>query len=394
MSKLILAVLLNTICCASYAIDLKLLETLVNQNSYSENLTGIAKVRSTLIAEFRKLGFRDQTFILQKEHRITALSFPKSHPKVLLVGHLDTVFPPQQERQSRRFQIKEGRIYGPGVIDMKGGLVVILEILKKMSLEERSHIRIVLNDDEELASVYSRDKLREMAKGIPFSLIFEPGSPEGAVVTSSIGGKWVKVTVQGKAAHAGLEHEKGLNACVELAHQMIQIHQLTDYSRRITANVGVIEGGTKPNVVCERASAVIDFRYVEPADGQEVLQKIKDLAAQSHIQGNKTGALPKIEIEVLAEVPSLPKKYTDKLFGILQSLQTHAVKGIHVGYGTDANHLSLSGGDLLVGLGPFGGGMHTSDEYLEISSLESRIDLGHRLILALLKPKQQGDFQK
>jgi glutamate carboxypeptidase len=364
----------------------ELLNRLVQINSHSKNPAGIQAVRNLVIPEFEKLGFTASQLSLAENHVLTTLDFPDENPKVLLIGHLDTVFP--SSAQVGKVGTVGDRVYGPGIIDMKGGIVVMIKTLESLSLDERKRVRIVLNDDEELASVFSRNQLREVAQGIPFGLVFEPGLPDGSLVTSSSGGRWIKLAIRGKAAHAGMEHEKGLNACTELAHHLVELHAMTDYSKKLTLNVGVIEGGTQPNVVCEQASATLDIRYVEPKDLEEMLRKIEENSKQFHLRNGLLGLSPTSHLETIAVVPSMPETATQTLFGMVQEvgkIHGQTLHGQHVGYATDGNHLVQTGMQLLVGLGPFGGGMHTDQEFLKQGSVEERILLSSRLIREILK---------
>ena len=378
--------------------SLELLSQLVKINSHSQNISGISEIRKILIPEFQKLGFTARHYDLDNQHIITSIDFPGQNPIVLLIGHLDTVFP--ASAKVGKEGTEENRIYGPGIIDMKGGVVVILKALEKLSLEERKKIRIVLNDDEELASVYSREKLKEIAKNIPFGLVFEPGLPDGSLVTSSSGGRWIKLTIEGKAAHAGLEHMKGLNACAELAHQITRLHALTDYSKRLTLNIGTIEGGTEPNVVCEKASVKLDVRYVNPSDLDDLLKKIEQISLHPHVRNNQLGLVPICKQETLVVVPSMPESSTRTLFALAQEVSEKLgkkVRGEHVGYATDGNQLVEIGTQLLVGLGPYGGGMHTDQEFMNREALDERITLSTHLIRKILSRDvslntSQGNF--
>ncbi len=199
-----------------------LLESLVDINSGTRNVEGLDAVREVLIPEFEKLGLRADIHDLDDGHKLVAMAVPGGAPEVLLMGHIDTVFPRDSTFQT--FEAKGDRIYGPGIIDMKAGIVLILELLKRLEGSDRlEKVLVILNDDEEIGSPYSRALVRDLAAGVETGLVFEPGLPGGAVVTSHSGVRWLTLSVQGKAAHAGLEPEKGLNACVELSHKVVEI---------------------------------------------------------------------------------------------------------------------------------------------------------------------------
>ena len=271
---------------------------------------------------------------------------------------------------------------------MKGGIVLILDILTDLKESAKDaqilkKIRVVLDDDEETGASHSKTKFSEWVSGIPYGLVFEPGLSNRSLVNSHSGVHWVELTVKGRAAHAGMEHEKGLNACVELAHKIIEITKLTNYRKKLTVNVGVIHGGIKPNVVCEEASAKFDLRFVERLDLDSALKKIAAIAAKSVTKNSLVGIETHSELKDLGETPSLTHASTDKLYLLAQEAGLQAgvpVKGEHVGYGTDAGHIAGTGIQLLVGLGPTGGGMHTDSEFMDMSSYAPRKKLGAALI--------------
>ena len=364
-----------------------LLERIVNINSGTHNVEGSDAVREVLIPEFEKLGLKADVHDLGDGHKLLAMAVAGGTPELLLMGHIDTVFKMDSPFQS--FEVKEERIYGPGIIDMKAGIVLILELLKVLEGTDRlEKVLVILNDDEEIGSPYSRALVKELVAGVKTGLVFEPGLPGGAVVTSHSGVRWMTLSVHGKAAHAGLEPEKGINACVELGHKAVEISRLTDYAKKLTLNVGVIEGGTKPNVVCENAEAKIDMRFVERQDEKEALVKIQDITDRQYVYNDLLQAAPSATLETIVAIPSMPGSYTERLYGLLLAAGAdigQTVTGSHVGFTSDANHLADTGMDLLVGLGPFGKGMHTESEFLTISTFDERLKLTEALIKEILK---------
>jgi glutamate carboxypeptidase len=365
---------------------LNLLQSVVDINSGSGNTVGSDQVRQLLIPEFEALGFRFHIHSVHENHRVLVFDFPDSQPTLLLVGHLDTVFPPHSSFQ--KLKIEGNQLIGPGVIDMKGGIVLLLNILSRLKSEiDLKAIRIVINDDEEIGSAYSHGLLKELGKGMPYGLVFEPGLPDRSIVTSESGALWMELKVDGVAAHAGLEHKKGVNAGMELAHKLVKLSSLTNYSRGLTFSVGTLQGGSRANVVCEHASAKIDIRYVEKEDLDHILEELERIRAEMTIQGNETGALPTAEIRTLAIVPSFARSSAESLFPFLRAAQKETgqqIHGQHVGYTSDANHLAQTGMSLLVGLGPYGGGMHTDHEFMSLESYSERLDFGKSLVRSIL----------
>jgi len=364
-----------------------LLEKIVNINSGSRNIEGLEAVRRVLIPEFETLGLKATVHDVEEGHKVVSFAVSGSNPTLLLVGHIDTVFPKTSPFQ--KFEVRGNRIYGPGIIDMKACVVMMLDLLKAFRGSGRlKRFLVILNDDEETGSRFSHALIRRLAGSVRAGLIFEPGLPGGAVVTAHSGVRWMTLSVTGKAAHAGLEPENGINACVELGHKVVALSKLSDHARKLSVNVGVIEGGTKPNVVCENATARIDVRFVEKEDADRIDKMIRDIAAKSYTYNDKLKAGPTATVKTLIAVPSMPGARTRRLFGLLKIAGRkigQTVSGRHVGYASDANQLAATGMDLLVGLGPYGKGMHTHTEYLTTATYDERLGLTRALVEEILK---------
>ena len=365
---------------------LTLLEKIVNINSGTQNIEGLEAVREVLIPEFEKLGFEATIHNLNNGHKLVSMVVPGGKPELLLMGHIDTVF--KKDSPFQEYEVKGDRIYGPGIIDMKAGIVLMLGLLKKFKdTGQLKKFMVIINDDEEIGSPNSHALVNKLVAGVKSGLVFEPGLPGGAVVTSHSGVKWLTLSVRGKASHAGLEPEKGTNACVELSHKAVEISKLTEYSKKLTVNVGVITGGSKPNVVCEHATATIDMRFVERDDGENTVRKIQEITDKSYVYNDYLKTTPTAKLETLVAIPSMPSSHARRLYGLLEIAGesiNQKVSSSHVGFTSDANHLADTGMDLLVGLGPYGEGMHTDSEYLSISTYEERLKLTEALIKEIL----------
>lgn len=364
-----------------------LLKEIVDINSGTRNVAGLDAVRRALIPPFEKLGFKATVHNLKNGHKLLSMVVPGGKPALLLMGHIDTVF--EKDSTTRKYRVDGDRIYGDGIIDMKAGIVLMLGLAKAFEGTDRlAKIMVIINDDEEIGFPYSKSLVDQLAKGVKFGLVFEPGLPGGAVVTSEPGIQWLTLSVTGKAAHAGLEPEKGINACVELGDKLVRIARLSDYSRKLSVNVGTIKGGTKPNVVCENAEAGIDLRYVEDADLQKTLKALRAITDEMSVYNKVLGAAPTAELKTDVAIPSLPPARTGRLYGLLEIAAKKTgqqVSGRHVGYVSDANHLAETGMDLLVGLGPYGKGMHSGSEYLTTATYDERLALTKALIEEILK---------
>ena len=365
---------------------LTLLDKIVNINSGTQNIEGLEAVREVLIPEFEKLGFKATIHNLNDGHKLVSMVVPGGKPELLLMGHIDTVF--KKDSTFQEYEVKGDRIYGPGIIDMKAGIVMMLGLLKKFKdADQLKKFMVIINDDEEIGSPHSHALVNKLVVDVKSGLVLEPGLPGGAVVTSHSGVSWLTLSVRGKASHAGLEPEKGINACVELSHKVVEISKLTEYSKKLTVNVGVITGGSKPNVVCEHATATIDIRFVEKDDGENTVRKIQEITDKSYVYNDYLKTTPTAKLETLVAIPSMPSPHAKRLYGLLEIAGesiNQKVSGSHVGYTSDANHLADTGMDLLVGLGPYGEGMHTDSEYLTISTYEERLKLTEALIKEIL----------
>lgn len=365
-----------------------LLKKLVETNSGTENISGQDKMRSLLIPEFKKLGFAETLHATKKGRKVLSFKFPDSKPFILYMGHVDTVFP--ENTDFKDYQEKGDKIIGPGVIDMKGGIVLMLDVLKSVSPDIRKNVLIILNDDEEVGSFESKEVYIPLVRDIRYALIFEPGLNDGTFISSESGVKWISLEVKGRASHAGLEPDLGVNACLELAKKITAISELTDYSKKLTVNVGVISGGTKPNVVCENALARIDIRYVDRADLENAINRIREITNTSSVFSKRNNEPTTATLKHVIELPSLKPDSTRELIKITRQVAEKLgmdFKHQHVGYGSDGNYLSALPQliNILVGLGPYGEGMHTNTEYLSKKSYAERLELNIALLKKLLE---------
>lgn len=366
------------------------LKKLVEINSGTENVAGQHAVRELIKSEFAQYGFVATEIELPAAQntvrKMLVLNTPDSSGEVVLLGHTDTVFAPDSPFQ--QFKIEHEKIYGPGIIDMKGGIALIGDILNQLNESERKHIQVIFNDDEETGSVASNAKLIELTRAAKVVLVFEPGLPDGSVVTSESGLSWYVLDVKGKPSHAGLEPEKGFSACTELSYKVIKAAALSDLANGINVNPGVIKGGTKPNVVCEQASVQLDIRYTKPAQLNQLehaLHKIADTVYSQHIPAN---FFPSTTVTHDPHRPPLAPEKTARLFSIFSDVAKNfslQPNGQHVGYGSDGNNVSVNNAEILVGLGPYGGGMHTQDEFLSTKSYAERLKVDTAFIKELLK---------
>jgi len=368
----------------------RFLRDLVEINSGTENIAGQQAVRELIKNEFAQYGLpASEIEVPGAQNTIRKILVFKTHDssnEIVLLGHTDTVFSPSSPPQP--FTMKNGKIYGPGVIDMKGGIALIGDILSQLNDSERKRIQVIFNDDEETGSIASREKLRELTNSAKAVLVFEPGLPDGSVVVSHGGIASYILDVKGKAAHAGLEPEKGFSACIELSYKMIEAANLSDLVSRININPGVIEGGMKSNIVCEHASAKLDVRFQTPEQFVDVEKSLNKIAENVYSKRIPADFLPSATLTRVNKRPPFLEEKSARLFSIFSNVAQNlslTARGRYVGYVTDASSISSNNADILVGLGPYGGGMHTTEEFLSIKRYGERLRLDTAFIKELLK---------
>jgi glutamate carboxypeptidase len=359
-----------------------LLQTLVEIESPSHDKAAVDRVGAIVAEEARRLGARIE--ILPSEEtgdHILARFLPASPQErteggILLLCHMDTVFP---LGTLKKFPYREadGKISGPGTLDMKSGIVISLaaiEAAKKAGLKRP--VNLLCTSDEEIGSHASRVHIERLAKESALVLVLEGGMVDGALKTWRKGVGEFRVRTKGRAAHSGGEHEKGRNAIEEMAHQVIAIQKLTDYSKQTTLNVGVIQGGTVSNVVPEEAVIQVDVRVMQPGEWEGLegeMSKLKPVLEGTSIE--ITGALNR---------PPMPFDETMKAtFERAKSIAAQIgmdLKAGGTGGASDGNFVAPLGIPVLDGLGAVGEGYHSEREYIFAHSLEQRI----RLVASLL----------
>jgi len=296
----------------------------------------------------------------------------KPNKPLLVLGHSDTVWDVGTLKRMP-FLVKDGRAYGPGTFDMKAGIVCALaaiRALQKLKLEPSRPVRFFLNSDEELSTLAFRAVLEKEAKASRAVLVLEPALGM-ALKTSRKGVGEFRITVQGRAAHAGVNPGSGVNAITELARQLLRIQTLTRPRRGITVNAGVIQGGTRGNVVPERASALVDVRIPRLVDREWIERQFHSLEPY-HLEA-------KVEITGGINRPPMERQMAADLFrhavrvGLELGLGT--MKEASTGGGSDGNFTAALGVPTLDGLGAVGDGAHALHEHVVISELPRRAAL-------------------
>lgn len=310
----------------------------------------------------------------------------RTGPRILLIGHMDTVFDPGTVAE-RPFRIDEGIAYGPGVTDMKSGLLAGLYALKAIITEldglPFERLVFIANPDEEVGSPSSSPHIRELAADVDACLVLECARANGDIVSARKGILDTRLSVRGRAAHAGVEPEKGRSAILEAARLVRDLHALNGRWDGVTVNVGVIRGGTRPNVVAERCDLEVDVRS-STADGLAAAE-----AAVREIAGTTEVADTSVEAHVMVAWQPMEKlarsgRLVDHAQAVARRLGFE-INDAATGGASDANTTSGMGVPSLDGLGPIGGNDHAPAEYLEVDSILPRTTLLAGLLLAIAR---------
>ncbi len=342
-----------------------LLEKVVNINSYSANPDGVNKVVDVLESVMQDMGFSTRRLsndvtgdhlVAENKARIANGGGP------LFVGHMDTVFPPEMGFDT--FRHEGDTIFGPGVTDMKGGLVIGLYAVKALMAagKEDMPMAFFFNADEEIGSPHSRELIVEEARKSDFCFVMEGSGMGGEVVTGRKGRIVFDLTVNGQPCHAGHSEFPKPSAIVEIAHKITALEALNDPEVGTSLNIGLIEGGVGPNTVAANATARCETRFVNRDDEKPIWEAISKIAAESTLDGT-TGS-----VEIVTSRP--PMETDETILGLYAEVEKAAkeinteVRPVFRGGGSDANTVAQAGIPVLDGMGPSGAKYHTPDEYM------------------------------
>ena len=295
-------------------------------------------------------------------------------PRVLLVGHFDTVWPVGQLARMP-LEEKDGKLFGPGVLDMKAGLAIGITaarlVAARLPESSRPDVRLLATTDEEVGSATSRAAIETLARNSDAVLVLEPALPGGAVKTARKGVGEFELVAEGISSHAGADPGAGASAVHELAKQITAIAEMTSVGRGITVNVGIIDGGTRSNVVAERARAFIDVRIAH----------LEDAAAIEHAFAELRPADPRVKLTVTGRINRPPMERTPgvaRLYALAQevagSMGRPLAEGA-TGGASDGNFTAALGIPTLDGLGAVGEGPHALHEHVVINELAPRAAL-------------------
>lgn len=347
--------------------DLKNFTRMEASTSDLDELLEVRKFLEKLIVD--RTGIEPFVYETKGRHDVVKFAYGEGE-KVVIVGHYDTVHP----IGALPYVIDGNKLKGPGVYDMKSGLVSAIWAIKAyqdLGIDPGNQIVCVFNGDEETGSKDSTEIIKENVKDAKAALVPEPCTGSGDLKTGRKGNMKFNVTIHGKAAHAGNAHKDGINAIEELAHQVLFVQSLTDYEAGTTVNVGVAKGGTKVNVVPDTASYNVDCRFKSMVERQRVIDAICGI--QTTVPGATVevefidGKLPMEETEGNMALFAIAKECGDKL-GL-------SFTSKFVGGGSDGNTISAMGIPTLDGLGAYGDHAHSPEEFLYIDQLIPRMAL-------------------
>ena len=298
---------------------------------------------------------------------------------ILILGHLDTVHP-LGTLQQNACRIEGDKLYGPGAYDMKGGIYLALAALSRLAVPGSTALPVdfLLVPDEETGSHQSRASIERFAGQARYALVCEPARADGGkCVTARKGTGMLRLKVQGRPAHAGVQHERGRSAIREMAHQVLALEAMTDYARGITVSVGTILGGTVTNTVPSQCQVMVDFRVPDKQAAEDILKKMRALKPVG----------PDVTLDIDVELNRPPMVKTDAVVGLLARAQTWAAEAGFTledapmtGGGSDGNFTAALGVPTLDGLGVDGDGAHTLHEYILVSTLAPRLTFWNLLL--------------
>jgi len=363
------------------------LQTIVKINSFTKNKTGVDKVGIIFDKWFDELGFNKE--IYQREdignHRYYTSNYDNNAKRLLLLGHLDTVFAPDK---FETYKEDDEWIYGAGVCDMKGGNIVALQALREIKKQniDIKNIDVLFVSDEETGSDDSKMLTAKLAKEYDYCFVYEAAGKNLEVVTGRKGVGTFFIDIEGKASHAGNHYSDGYDANLEASYKLQELVKLTDLQKGTTVNVGKIEGGIGANTISPYANIVFELRYKEVDERDRVLKQIEKIVNTSYVNGTKSTLSGDIQRDVMQT-----SKNSLELIENIQNITGQTLLYEERGGVSDANIVSSNGVTTLDGFGPFGDGDHTIYERANKNSFISRIELSKELFEYFIKNK---DFNK
>jgi glutamate carboxypeptidase len=361
------------------------LETLVNIDSPSGYGAGSEKIMMVLSEKLRTLRGKIEILTVPKGAGYNLIAtFPGTGKgRILLMAHSDTVYKVGTAAE-RPFKISNGKAYGPGVADDKGGIVAglyALKLLQERGFQDYRTITFLINCDEEIGSPSSRDLIKNLAREHDYAICLEAGRQNDGLVNWRKGTGRIVVEVKGRASHAGSAPESGVNALMELAHQVLQLKKLEDKEKKTTLNFTVFQAGDKLNVIPDYAVARADMRALYPEEFARVEK------AGLEIIKNKLNPESLVKLTLTLGMPPFPPNdKTEALIAKAKSIYREIgrpLKVIGSGGASDGNYTVLMGTATIDSMGLVGGKGHTADEYIDIDKIPARLYLLTRMLMEL-----------
>ena len=354
---------------------LKDLEKIININSYTKNKKGVDDVSKQMTLWLEALGFTKE--IHERGHigdHLLYKSKKRDGIKILLLGHNDTVFPPET---FEGFSQDNTWVYGPGVCDMKGGNIVALEALKNIHEKngEIYNIDFLLVSDEETGSDDSKHLTSKVAVNYDYCFVFEAAGKELELVTARKGVGTYTITCEGKASHAGTSYEKGVDANLEASYKLQELIKLTNLEEGTTVNVGKIKGGIGANTISPKCELLLEARFEKLVEKERILKELERIVNTSYIKGTTSRLDGLIQRDVMEET-----KKKLELIKLIEEITNEKILTEHRGGVSDANVVDHAGTIVLDGFGPFGDGDHTKHERALKSSFEQRINMMTKIL--------------
>jgi len=367
----------------------QLLKLLVETESPSHDKAAVDRVGAIVAEEARKLGAQVEIIpnqetgdhvlarFLERTEGAQLGAKPSGKDSILLLCHMDTVFP-LGTIQKTPYREEGEKIFGPGTSDMKASIVIALAGIEEAQKQGLNRpVTLLCTSDEEIGSHTSRVWIESLAKESALVLVMEPALIDGSLKTwrKGVGGFLIKT--HGRAAHAGGDPQAGRNAIEEMAHQIIAVQKLTDYSKQTTLNVGVIQGGTVSNVVPEECSIQVDVRVMQPGEWERIEAAARDLKP----------VLEGTTIEIKGRLNRPPMPFDDRMKATFEKAKSIAARmGMNLtaggtGGASDGNFVAPLGIPVLDGMGAVGEGYHSEREYILANSMEQKARLISSLLL-------------
>ncbi|MFA9373169.1 MAG: M20 family metallopeptidase [Poseidonibacter sp.] len=359
---------------------LKNLEEIVNINSYTKNKLGVDNVGNYMSTWLLELGFKQSVYKRELIGNHLLFSSQKHDGlKILLLGHNDTVFPPNT---FEGFAEDDLWVYGPGVCDMKGGNIVALESLRNLYKKNKTifNIDFLLVSDEETGSDDSKHLTSSLASNYDLCFVFEAAGENLEIVTGRKGVGTFTIYIEGLAAHAGTSYLKGIDANLEASYKLQKLSALTNIDIGTTVNIGKITGGIGANTISPSCELLIELRFSTNEEKERLLNSLVEIVNTSYVKGSKSHIEGSIQRDVMETNESqllLIKK--------LEEITESKILSEKRGGVSDANIVSSCGVTTLDGFGPFGDGDHTKKERALKSSFDQRIEMMTKILESFQK---------